>query len=279
MTQPNITIQGTVTGLFAGLSEKDILEHIEGGEVVEVRRFRSREGDGRDPPVLVTFKETQLPGRVFLGAMAFQVREYIRPPLRCYNCQRYGHIADACRGKKKCAKCGGEHEIKECKADAPKCPNCGGDHKAAYWGCEHTKKARKVQEVKERDKVTYAEAVRKVTRECVVKERGRGPPTGNMRAEPSKCPTVPPDMLIMSKESFLSFVVEVLAAAKKVFARETSNNSDLVREVVGAADRFLGVKQVPEELHEYFSEGRRREQRQREQHDGEEDITDDVESD
>lgn len=72
--------------------------------------------------------------RVFLGSMAYQVREYIIPPLRCYNCQRFGHEAGSCRGKRKCAICGGDHVIQKCEAEAPKCPNCGGDHAAAFRG-------------------------------------------------------------------------------------------------------------------------------------------------
>ena len=129
--------------------------------------------------------------------------------------------------------------------------------------------------------MSYAEAVRKVSRGSVTESQsGRGAVPGNIRAEP-KGPIMPPDMLIMSKESFLSFMVEVLAAAKKVFAKEASNNSDLVKEVVAAADMFLGVKQLPEKLHEFFAEGREGRQREKTQKgyiDGEEDITDDVEA-
>ncbi|XP_049453841.1 uncharacterized protein LOC125901889 [Epinephelus fuscoguttatus] len=91
-------IKGVVYGMFAGLSEKEILDNIRGGQVAAVRRFKSREGAKGDPPVMLTFKNTELPGRVFLGSMAYQVKEYVRPPLRCYNCQRYGHIADSCLG-------------------------------------------------------------------------------------------------------------------------------------------------------------------------------------
>lgn len=191
-------VKGVVYGMFAGLSEKEILDNIRGGQVTDVRRFKSREGAGGDPPVLLTFAGTELPGRVFLGSMAYQVRGYVRPPLRCYNCQRYGHIADSCRGKKKCAKCGGDHGIKECRSDAPKCSNCGGDHVAVYRGCEYTIKARQVQVVRERDKVSYAEAVKTVARGCRV-ESGGNVKLGNKSAAPN---TLPPDMLVMSKESF-----------------------------------------------------------------------------
>lgn len=46
--------------MFAGLSEQDIWTGARG-----------------DP---LTFKDTRLPGRVYLGAIAYQLREYVRPP-------------------------------------------------------------------------------------------------------------------------------------------------------------------------------------------------------
>lgn len=77
-------IKGVVYGVFAGLSEKEMLENIKGGQVTDVVRFKRRDGAG-DPPVL--FKDSVMPQRVFLGSMEYYVREYIKPPLRCYNCQ------------------------------------------------------------------------------------------------------------------------------------------------------------------------------------------------
>lgn len=42
------------------------------------------------------------------------------------------------------------------------CCNCGGEHSAAYKGCEAHKRAVQVQSVRVKEKITYAEAVRKV---------------------------------------------------------------------------------------------------------------------
>ena len=246
--------KGVVYGMFAGLSEKEILDNIGGGEAISAKRLGNREGARGDPPVLLTFKDTQLPSRVFLGSMSYQVREYVRPPLRCYKCQRYGHVADSCRGNQKCAKCGGEHSIKECRAEAPKCPNCGGDHGAAYRWCEYTIKARTVQAVKERENVSYAEAVKRVTREGG-EERGGNATQRSKLDEPNRWP---PDMLVVTKESFLAFVVEVLKEAKAVFGKErppgSGVGSDLVQKVVGIAEKFLGFQRDPGEVHQLILE-------------------------
>ncbi|KAJ7723757.1 hypothetical protein B0H14DRAFT_2175699, partial [Mycena olivaceomarginata] len=51
------------------------------------------------------------------------VSHYIPPPLQCYNCQGFGHMAKACSTRKdpantKCARCAGPHPTRECE-----CPN------------------------------------------------------------------------------------------------------------------------------------------------------------
>lgn len=34
--------------------------------------------------------------------------------IRCYNCNKYGHMQKECKDKKACGKCTAEHESKEC---------------------------------------------------------------------------------------------------------------------------------------------------------------------
>ncbi len=77
------------------------------------------------------FKDGVLPQKVFLGSMAYNVKEYIKLLLHCYNCQRFGHVAGSCRGKRR------------------------------WWRSYNTKW---VQFVKDQCKVSYAEAVQRVAR-------------------------------------------------------------------------------------------------------------------
>lgn len=112
--------------------------------------------------------------------MSYAVREYTPPPLRCFNCQRFGHVANQRRGRPKCVKCGGEHEYGRCDQEAVlKCCNCGGNHSAAYGGCEKHKEAIEVQKYKVSHKVSYAEAVKKFEMEkrgCVMPTNPVVPP-------------------------------------------------------------------------------------------------------
>lgn len=109
--------------------------------------------------MLLDFQERVLPDKVTVGYMRYNVRAYVPPPLRCFKCQKYGHIAAACKGKQKCGKCGGEHEDGKCKDGTElKCANCGGAHSVAYGGCEVRKKAVEVQQLKVKMNISYAEA-------------------------------------------------------------------------------------------------------------------------
>lgn len=48
------------------------------------------------------------------------------------------------------------------KGVQPKCCNCGGAHSVAYGGCAMMKEAVQVQHIRVGQKVSYAEAVKKV---------------------------------------------------------------------------------------------------------------------
>lgn len=100
--------KGVIYGVYADMSEREFKENIKGGNVTDVKRFKAREGGNKNTPVLLTFEGNILPARVFIGCLSFLVREYQRPPLRCFKCRRYGYVAASCRGNRLCAKCGGD---------------------------------------------------------------------------------------------------------------------------------------------------------------------------
>ena len=85
--------------------------------------------------VILHSKDFILPDRVKVGFMSFRVHEFIPKPIRCYKCQRYGHVATSCRSTLRCSRCSESHEYEECQAQDLKCCLCGGDHSAAYKGC------------------------------------------------------------------------------------------------------------------------------------------------
>ncbi|KAL0153030.1 hypothetical protein M9458_051629, partial [Cirrhinus mrigala] len=60
---------------------------------------------------MINFDQEKLPEKVYIGFMCYDVRLYIPPPIRCFKCQRYGHVAAVCKGKQRCGKCSGEHDV------------------------------------------------------------------------------------------------------------------------------------------------------------------------
>lgn len=74
--------------------------------------------------------------------MVVQVEEphKIKQPLRCHNCQEYGHTKSRCNLLSICALCSGRHSTLSCEKDrndpnSRKCNNCGGQHAASWKGC------------------------------------------------------------------------------------------------------------------------------------------------
>ena len=112
-----------------------------GVKSLEVRRIMSRAQATHS--VVLTFQGSVLPRQVFLGYLVLNVKLYVPRPLRCFQCQRFGHIHDKCRGSVRCPTCGGPHEVADCVWDM-KCCNCGRNHSAEFKGCSEYQEAQVV---------------------------------------------------------------------------------------------------------------------------------------
>ena len=73
-----------------------------------------------------------VPNKVKLGCFgSFRTRPWSPEPIRCYNCQKFGHMANACHRAEICGVCAGNHNSKTCfnkhKAGSQtvkQCQNC-----------------------------------------------------------------------------------------------------------------------------------------------------------
>jgi len=126
--------KGDIYNVPLEISTDELVEGLVGQKVTFVKRFRFKckeYSEFRDSKsVFLQFSTADLPAEVKLGYLLFRVKQFIPKPLRCFKCNRFGHVASHCRGRERCSNCGGEHKYSECNADTAKCPNCGGNHSA-----------------------------------------------------------------------------------------------------------------------------------------------------
>ncbi|GBN14547.1 hypothetical protein AVEN_139703-1 [Araneus ventricosus] len=131
--------------------ESEILEGLSSQGVIGVRRINIKRGASfiATKHIVLTFNTTQLPSHIKAGYLRCKVRPYIPNPIRCYNCQRFGHSKAACRGKQTCSRCASvDHIASDCTSIEPRCINCDQPHPADSKDCPHWKKEKQIQELR-----------------------------------------------------------------------------------------------------------------------------------
>ncbi|GFT42717.1 putative RNA-directed DNA polymerase from transposon X-element [Trichonephila clavipes] len=112
-------------------------ENMQAQNVCDVRRITIRR-DGQvlnTKHLILTFNTPDLPQTVKMAYIRCPVRPYIPNPLRCFQCQRFGHSKTVCRGQPTCSRCAEVgHDSADCKAKE-RCVNCKGDHSSFSRSC------------------------------------------------------------------------------------------------------------------------------------------------
>lgn len=148
---------GVVKGV-RGITDDEFLDEVKSDTPIRgIRRIQRRDGDKMSDTsvVVLTFEGTHLPQQVVAFGIRLPVTKYVPKVLVCFNCSRYGHVAEQCRAKARCPKCSQQHQAKDCQSDIVKCANCGGDHKATAAICHDLQQAqvRKREAAKDRGPV------------------------------------------------------------------------------------------------------------------------------
>ena len=121
---------------LAGCTEEEMVQEIEG--VTHARRIIVRR-DGKEIRTntwILTFDCPKPPTKLSIEYLELDVRPYIPNPMRCFNCQRFGHTKQNCRRNAVCPRCGKEGHSEESCSSAPRCPNCQqGGHTAYSKDC------------------------------------------------------------------------------------------------------------------------------------------------
>ncbi|GFU07089.1 uncharacterized protein TNCV_3607831 [Trichonephila clavipes] len=147
------------------VSTDEIKENMLDQKVCDVRRITIRR-DGQvlnTKYIILTFSTPELPQSVKAAYLYCPVRPYIPNPLRCFQCQRFGHSKTVCRGQPTCSRCAKVgHDSADCKAKE-RCVNCKGDHSSLSRSCPTWILEKEITAVKIKNKLSYPEARRVVS--------------------------------------------------------------------------------------------------------------------
>ena len=77
---------------------------------------------------------------IFIDSFYYQPYEFVQRGIRiirCFNCQKFGHLSGNCNSKTACKHCSEEHKNETCtnKESESKCSNCKGTHDADSLNC------------------------------------------------------------------------------------------------------------------------------------------------
>ena len=174
------------------------------------------EKEVKSPTWILTFDQPTPPVILQAEYTRLQVRPYVRKPLRCFNCQRFGHQGKHCRGKTTCVNCGKAEKHERCTAEAW-CSNCKeSGHNAASYDCPVYKKEKIILEkmaehggtyVHVRDQLfpktfrTYAQAASQKEKTVVPTEKLAQPGKSRKRAFSGE---KPPQKKLLSERSVLT---------------------------------------------------------------------------
>lgn len=150
--------------MLKGETESDIVEYLKDQGVTACKRFiiKKDHQNIETNTLLLTFNTVKVPASLKIFYRIVTVDVYVPNPLRCFNCQRFGHHESNCPVDpgsvcENCGTGGHEHHTSQCK-NPPKCVNCGKDHLSKSNICEIWKKEKEIMKIKVNKNVTYLEA-------------------------------------------------------------------------------------------------------------------------
>ena len=121
---------------LADTTEVEIWDELKDQGVVEVNRVTLKK-EGKVIPtntLFLTFGSPELLKEIKVGYLKVKVALFVPNPMRCFNCNKFGHTSQHCKVAAKCTGCGKDKHEDQC--EGPKlCSNCNGPHASLAKDC------------------------------------------------------------------------------------------------------------------------------------------------
>ena len=97
------------------------------------------------------------PKKIKVEYLTVKVDLFVPNPLRCFNCNKFGHTSQHCKITAKCQRCGKDKHEEGC--DRPQiCSNCKGPHAASAKDRPVWKKEKEIQRIRVEKRISFPEA-------------------------------------------------------------------------------------------------------------------------
>lgn len=161
-----LTKIGVIRGIPTNMKMNDLFDEIlENENVMKLERLNRIEKQNNDivriptQSIKITFYDCCLPESIRFTYYRERVLPFIGKVRQCFNCWRFGHLAQNCKSQKRCGRCGNNHSEKDCEVADLKCIYCGGKHSANFMDCPENKRQQNIKILMDSKNLNYVEAI------------------------------------------------------------------------------------------------------------------------
>ena len=141
------------------MTEVGIRDELKDQGVVGVNRVTLKK-EGKVIPtntLFLMFGSPELPKEITVGYLKVKVALFVPNPMRCFNCNKFGHTSQRRKVAAKCPGCGKDKHEGQC--EGPKlCSNCNGPHASLAKDCPVWQKEKEIQHIRVEKRTSFPEA-------------------------------------------------------------------------------------------------------------------------